>query len=173
MDFLSRARTIYFRFSLARKGFLDRVGLGRFEIWSGKRDLNPQPSAWEADTLPLSYSRRGRKEYTVERETGFEPATSTLARLHSTTELLPQNEGVFITDSAFRQAFFAKKENFFCRTRRGKALHRVRGCCTQQRLCCFSTCCVRIVRRVAPFFLVWGLSAVFVVVRLRREVNPA
>ena len=109
----------------------------------------------------------------LERETGFEPATSTLARLHSTTELLPQNEGVFITDSAFRQAFFAKKENFFCRTRRGKALHRVRGCCTQQRLCCFSTCCVRIVRRVAPFFLVWGLSAVFVVVRLRREVKPA
>ena len=27
-------------------------------LWSGKRDLNPQPSAWEADTLPLSYSRR-------------------------------------------------------------------------------------------------------------------
>ena len=26
----------------------------------------------------------------MERETGFEPATSTLARLHSTTELLPQ-----------------------------------------------------------------------------------
>ncbi len=25
----------------------------------------------------------------VERETGFEPATSTLARLHSTTELFP------------------------------------------------------------------------------------
>ena len=25
----------------------------------------------------------------MERETGFEPATSTLARLHSTTELLP------------------------------------------------------------------------------------
>ena len=27
----------------------------------------------------------------MERETGFEPATSTLARLHSTTELLPQS----------------------------------------------------------------------------------
>ncbi len=27
----------------------------------------------------------------VERETGFEPATSTLARLHSTTELLPRS----------------------------------------------------------------------------------
>ncbi len=26
----------------------------------------------------------------MERETGFEPATSTLARLHSTTELLPR-----------------------------------------------------------------------------------
>src|SRR6185295_8361406 len=25
--------------------------------WSGQRDLNPRPSAWEADTLPLSYAR--------------------------------------------------------------------------------------------------------------------
>ncbi len=25
--------------------------------WSGKRDSNPQPSAWKADALPLSYSR--------------------------------------------------------------------------------------------------------------------
>ena len=70
------------------------------EFWSGKRDLNPQPSAWEADTLPLSYSRR-RKE-TVERETGFEPATSTLARLHSTTELLPQSV-------VFRQKIFWRR----------------------------------------------------------------
>ncbi len=29
----------------------------------------------------------------MERETGFEPATSTLARLHSTTELFPLNDG--------------------------------------------------------------------------------
>ena len=29
----------------------------------------------------------------VEREKGFEPSTSTLARWHSTTELLPQREG--------------------------------------------------------------------------------
>ena len=58
-------------------------------MWSGKRDLNPQPSAWEADTLPLSYSRP-KGQFFVERETGFEPATSTLARLHSTTELLPR-----------------------------------------------------------------------------------
>ena len=50
--FLSRARTICFRFSLARKGFSDCAGLGCFEIWSGKRDSNPRLSAWEADTLP-------------------------------------------------------------------------------------------------------------------------
>ena len=139
-----------------------------FTRWRRNPDLNWSIEVLQTSALPLGYSA-----ILLERETGFEPATSTLARLHSTTELLPQNEGVFITDSAFRQAFFAIKENFFCRTRRGKALHRVRGCCTQQRLCCFSTCCVRIVRRVAPFFLDWGLSAVFVVVRLRREVNPA
>ena len=27
------------------------------KLWSGRRDLNPRPSAWEADTLPLSYAR--------------------------------------------------------------------------------------------------------------------
>ena len=28
-----------------------------YSIWSGKRDSNPRPSAWEADALPLSYFR--------------------------------------------------------------------------------------------------------------------
>ena len=37
---------------------------------------------------------------TLERETGFEPATSTLARLHSTTELLPRSECNFYTIAA-------------------------------------------------------------------------
>src|SRR5262249_3144619 len=27
------------------------------ECWSGRRDLNPRPTAWEADALPLSYTR--------------------------------------------------------------------------------------------------------------------
>src|SRR5260370_2684869 len=27
--------------------------------WSGRRDLNPRPTAWEADALPLSYDRIG------------------------------------------------------------------------------------------------------------------
>ena len=35
----------------------------------------------------------------LERETGFEPATSTLARLHSTTELLPRGVKKLIGDS--------------------------------------------------------------------------
>ena len=42
---------------------------------------------------------------TMEREKGFEPSTSTLARLHSTTELLPQWVGSFSSDpSASSQA---------------------------------------------------------------------
>ncbi len=42
--------------------------------------------------LPRRYTknpRRRARETILERETGFEPATSTLARSHSTTELLP------------------------------------------------------------------------------------
>jgi len=27
------------------------------QIWSGKRDLNPQPLRWQRNTLPLSYFR--------------------------------------------------------------------------------------------------------------------
>jgi hypothetical protein len=27
--------------------------------WSGRRDLNPRPSPWQGDALPLSYSRIG------------------------------------------------------------------------------------------------------------------
>ena len=44
---------------IARKfGKLRRVcGKVREGDKSGRRDLNPRPSAWEADTLPLSYSR--------------------------------------------------------------------------------------------------------------------
>ena len=43
------------------------------------------PSAWKAEVLPLNYIR-----IKLERETRFELATSTLARLRSTTELFPQ-----------------------------------------------------------------------------------
>jgi hypothetical protein len=29
----------------------------KLAIWSGRRDLNPRPSPWQGDALPLSYSR--------------------------------------------------------------------------------------------------------------------
>jgi hypothetical protein len=67
-------------------------------IWSGRRDLNPRPSAWQADALPLSYSRKepihpqqvhpvhGCTNEEVskvgdekEREKGFEPSTLSMA----------------------------------------------------------------------------------------------
>ena len=47
----------------------------------------------------------------LERETGFEPATSTLARLHSTTELLPLNERGFYA----RDPLSVKQLFSFCR----------------------------------------------------------
>ena len=31
------------------------------EEWSGRRGSNPRPTAWEAVTLPLSYSRAGAR----------------------------------------------------------------------------------------------------------------
>src|SRR5208337_4932886 len=47
------------------------------------------------DTLRLARQKKkpplGQGFKKLERETGFEPATSTLARSHSTTELLPPN----------------------------------------------------------------------------------
>ena len=61
----------------------------------------------------LNGSGRARKAI-MERETGFEPATSTLARLHSTTELLPLNEERLLRHSpAPCQARFLKKHDGF------------------------------------------------------------
>ena len=42
-----------------QKGQVEDLAIVAF-FWSGKRDSNPRPSAWEADTLPLSYSRLNR-----------------------------------------------------------------------------------------------------------------
>jgi hypothetical protein len=46
--------------------------------------LNRGIAVLQTAALPLGYAARE-----LERETGFEPATSTLARLHSTAELFP------------------------------------------------------------------------------------
>ena len=50
--------------------------------------FEPEIKALQASALPLGQAAQKK----MERETGFEPATSTLARLHSTTELFPLNE---------------------------------------------------------------------------------
>src|SRR6188768_713624 len=47
---------------------------------------------------------RGPRRYKLERETGFEPATSTLARSHSTTELFPPLPTLECTRSATSRA---------------------------------------------------------------------
>jgi hypothetical protein len=58
---------------------------------------------------------------TLEREKGFEPSTSTLARSHSTAELLPQRAGIFSlrsiecqADLGWRWSASAKRPGF-CR----------------------------------------------------------
>ena len=40
----------------------------RAETWSGRRDLNPRPSPWQGDTLPLSHSRRTAPSITLARD---------------------------------------------------------------------------------------------------------
>ena len=49
--------------------------------------MNWRMEVLQTSALPLGYAASHKKK--MERETGFEPATSTLARLHSTAELLP------------------------------------------------------------------------------------
>ncbi len=49
--------------------------------------MNRRMAILQTAALPLGYAAKK-----MERETGFEPATSTLARSHSTTELFPLNE---------------------------------------------------------------------------------
>ena len=53
------------------------------------RRFTPADSSCPNGRCQDTRARRGHGT-TVERERGFEPPTSTLARLHSTTELLPQ-----------------------------------------------------------------------------------
>lgn len=43
------------------RGFADlslsRLGTAPQNKWSGRWGLNPRPSAWQADVLPLNYAR--------------------------------------------------------------------------------------------------------------------
>ena len=70
--------------------------------------IEPVIKALQASALPLGHvaSQNALDEksrpckpallHSMERKTGLEPATSTLGRLHSTTELLPQQSNIII-----------------------------------------------------------------------------
>ena len=64
---------------------------------SGKRESDPRHPPWQGGALPLSYFRINlyyRQTPLIERKTGVGPATSTLARWRSTTELFPHKSVV-------------------------------------------------------------------------------
>ena len=63
-------------------------------------------SCWLLETRPSPEN--------LERETGFEPATSTLARSHSTAELLPLGEMILSVRNSFCQPNALRKR--FCGT---------------------------------------------------------
>src|SRR4029079_542890 len=58
----SDARRIRIRRGLTA-GISMEVGWKSLWEWSGRRHSNPRPTAWKAVTLPLSYSRKSRKEW--------------------------------------------------------------------------------------------------------------
>jgi hypothetical protein len=87
-------RTMTFGLAAGGHGGSDsRIVEGKMEAPPG---FEPGMEVLQTSALPLGYGagttdgeylKRGRRR--LERETGFEPATSTLARSHSTTELFP------------------------------------------------------------------------------------
>ncbi len=69
--------------------------------------MNRRITILQTVALPLGYAAKKPKK--MERETGFEPATSTLARLHSTAELFPLRSAIYLTFSALVvNLFFAE-----------------------------------------------------------------
>ena len=85
---------------------LPEINLSAFQVnlglskWRRRPDLNRgwrfcRPLPYHLATAPIKVNHRHKKtrdgglREILERETGFEPATSTLARSHSTTELFP------------------------------------------------------------------------------------
>jgi hypothetical protein len=56
-------------------------------MWRRRPDSNRGMGVLQTPALPLGYA--ALSTYELERETGLEPATFSLARRRSTTELLP------------------------------------------------------------------------------------
>ncbi len=62
-------------------------------VWRRHPDLNRGVRVLQTLALPLGYgAKKNSAELCLERETRFEPATSTLARWRSTTELFPHKK---------------------------------------------------------------------------------
>ena len=66
--------------------------------------FEPEIKVLQTSALPLGYAASIITSY-LERETRFELATSTLARLHSTAELLPRGTCVFRRQPFLQTAF--------------------------------------------------------------------
>src|SRR5579863_7949368 len=58
-----------------------------FQEWSGRRESNPQPTAWKAVTLPLSYSRARPFDFTA---LCYTEAVGRLAQLVRASGLHPE-----------------------------------------------------------------------------------
>src|ERR1700758_2058699 len=89
--------------------------------WRRGSESNRRIKVLQTSPLPLGYrapalansvpkpswcvfgARASWKQRNLERETGFEPATSTLARSHSTTELLPLSPTIVKRGSGSRK----------------------------------------------------------------------
>src|SRR5262245_45399671 len=69
-------------------------------VWLARREVCRRASGATARPLApgsptAAHAPVGTRERRLERETGFEPATSTLARSHSTTELFPLERSTY------------------------------------------------------------------------------
>jgi hypothetical protein len=94
-------RTLVSEQTAIHKGGHAKSEKRKADFWRRGAESNRRIEVLQTSALPLGYRapggpdakppRRARAGI-LERETGFEPATSTLARSHSTTELLPLGE---------------------------------------------------------------------------------
>src|SRR5438552_6059324 len=87
---------------------MPETSLPCIQLWSGRRESNPRPTAWKAVTLPLSYSRSNCPAFSISEVLrcaqdlggGLKrpPIASTWKGCDSTTELLPLNPAFSISE---------------------------------------------------------------------------
>ena len=66
----------------------------RRHVWSGRRDSNPRHSAWEADALPLNYSRTASILYHAYLSMATKKQASTA--LHREARGKEEKDGLFV-----------------------------------------------------------------------------